>query len=79
MYGWIASGSLHGRSFSNFFFFFNGTIQTRTPRQLITITAGLEHKIDIKIAIKINEWLVATINVSCQITGFVATCADRLK
>ena len=62
-----------------FFFFFNGTTQTRTPRQLITITAGLEHKIDIKIAIKINEWLVATINVSCQITGFVATCADRLK
>ena len=43
------------------------------------ITAGLEHKIDIKIAIKINEWLVATINVSRQITSFVATCADRLK
>ena len=62
-----------------FFFFLYGTIQTRTLQQLMPITAGLEHKIDIKIAIKINEWLVATINVSCQITGFVATCADRLK
>lgn len=60
-------------------FFFNGTIQTRTPQQLMPITAGLEHKIDIKIAIKINEWLVTTIHVSCQITGFVATWADRLK
>ena len=63
--------------FLNFFLY--DTIQTRTPQQLMPITAGLEHKIDIKNCYKINEWLVATINVSCQITGFVATCADRLK
>ena len=37
------------------------------------------HKIEIKIAIKIKEWLVPTINLSRQITSFVATCADRLK
>lgn len=38
------------------------------------------HKIEIKIfSKKINEQLVATINVSCQIMGLVATCTDRLK
>lgn len=37
------------------------------------------HKIEVKIAIRISEQSVATISVSCQIMGFVAAYADRLK
>lgn len=37
------------------------------------------HNIEIKIALKISEQLVATINVSSQTTGIVSSCAGRLK
>lgn len=37
------------------------------------------HKIEVKIAIRISEQSVATINVSCKMMGFVAAYADRLK
>ena len=37
------------------------------------------HNIEIKIVLKISEQLLATINVSCQTTGIVSSCAGGLK